>query len=88
MANMPVKLLRSKPGTSAYGQPPGIAATEADVWVHELRRDGQTLCLLMFPIDRLKELARQAYTAGHRHEGGGDGGRFCNVLIPLKDVLR
>jgi hypothetical protein len=28
--------------------------------VHELRRDGQTLCWLMFPIERLKELARTA----------------------------
>lgn len=69
-------------------QPSGIAVTEADYWVHELRRDGQTLCYLMFPINRLKELARRAYAEGRFHEGGGDGGRFCNVLIPLSWVLR
>jgi hypothetical protein len=70
------------------GQPSGIAVTEADYWVHELRRKDETLCYLMFPIDRLKELARAAYVEGHRHEGGGDGGRFCNVLIPLSDILK
>jgi hypothetical protein len=70
------------------GQPSGIAVTEADYWVHELRRDGHTLCYLMFPIERLKELARCAYTEGRFHEGGGDGGRFCNVLIPLSWVLK
>src|SRR4029077_9138132 len=59
------------------GQPSGIAVTEADYWVHELRRDDRTLCYLMFPIERLKELARDAYRTGNYHEGGGDGGRFC-----------
>jgi hypothetical protein len=70
------------------GQPSGIAVTEADYWVHELRRDGETLVYLMFPVPRLKWLAREAYKAGHFHQGGGDGGRFCNVLIPLSWVLK
>jgi len=70
------------------GRPSGIAATQADYWVHELRRDGATLCYLMFPHERLLELARKAYREGRYHEGGGDGGRFCNVLIPLKDILK
>ena len=73
---------------SQNGRPSGIAVTEADYWVHELRRDGATLCYLMFPIDRLKELARQAYAEGRYREGGGDGGRFCNILIPLSWVLK
>jgi hypothetical protein len=69
------------------GKPSGIAVTEAGYWVHELRRDDATLCYLMFPIERLKELARKAYAEGRFHEGGGDGGRFCNVLVPLSWVL-
>lgn len=73
---------------SQDGERSGIAATEADYWVHELRRDGQTLCYLMFPTERLKELARKAYKAGRYRTGGGDGGRFCNVLIPLSDILK
>jgi hypothetical protein len=70
------------------GQPSGIAITEADYWVHELRRNDQTLVYLMFPVPRLKELARAAYAAGRYHESGGDGGRFCNVLIPLSEILK
>ena len=73
---------------SQNGRPSGIAVTEAGCWVHELKRDGQTLVYLMFPIARLKELAREAYRQGHYHEGGGDGGRFCNVLISLSEILR
>jgi len=69
-------------------QPSGIAVTEAGCWVHELKRDGITLCYLMFPIERLKQLARKAYAEHRYHEGGGDGGRFCNVLIPLSWVLK
>jgi hypothetical protein len=37
------------------GHPSGIASTEASVWVHELKRDGETLVYLMFPIERLRE---------------------------------
>lgn len=70
------------------GQPSGIAITEADYWVHELKRDGKTLCYLMFPVERLKELARKAYAEGRYREGGGDGGRFCNVLIRLLEILK
>lgn len=69
------------------GQPSGIAVVEAGCWVHELKRDGKTLVYLMFPIERLKELARKAYTEGRYHEGGGDGGRFDNVLIPLSWII-
>lgn len=70
------------------GQPSGIAVTEADVWVHELRRDDGTLCWIMFPIDRIKQLTRVAIRAGRFHKGGGDGGRFCNALIPFSWVLK
>ena len=70
------------------GLPSGIAVTKADVWVHELRRDGRTLCWIMIPIERLKDLAREQYRKGNFREGGGDGGRFCNILIPLREILR
>jgi hypothetical protein len=70
------------------GRPSGIAVTEADYWVHELKRGGQTLVYLMFPVERLKELARRAYAEGRYREGGGDHGRFKNVLIPLSEILK
>jgi hypothetical protein len=63
----------------------GIATTEADIWVHELRRDGSTLVYLWF---RLKELARDYYRRGCYRTGVGDDGRFSVVLIPLKGILR
>jgi hypothetical protein len=69
------------------GQPSGIAVTEADVWAHELcSPDGQTRVWLMFPVERLKRLAREAYKAG-RWRKGGDGERFEMVLIPIKGLF-
>ena len=68
-------------------QPSGIATTKADCWVHELRRDGDTLVYLMFPIERLKTLARTAIREG-RSRVGGDGARQKMALIRLSDVLR
>lgn len=70
------------------GQPSGIAATEAGVWVHELKRDGETLCYLMFPTERLKNLAREAYKQGRHRSQAGDGGRFEVVLLRLRDILK
>jgi hypothetical protein len=69
------------------GKPSGISTTEADFWVHELRRADETVVYLMFPIDRLKALARDAIRRGRRRTGG-DGGRFDVALISLAEVLR
>ncbi len=66
------------------GKPSGIAVTKADLWVHELLRDGKTLGYLMIPVDRLKELCKRA----RRHTHAGDGGRFGVYLIPLRDILK
>lgn len=70
------------------GLPSGISTTEADVWVHELKRDGETLVYLMFPIERLKTLCRDAIPAGRWRTGAGDGGRFDVVILRLRDILR
>lgn len=70
------------------GRPSGIATTQADYWVHELKRDGATLVYLMFPIDRLKELSRTAIAKGCSRSNSGDGGRFTVALIPLMEILR
>jgi hypothetical protein len=70
------------------GQPSGISTTEADYWVHELRRDDQTLLYLMFPVDRLKCLAREAHKRGRWRSGAGDDGRFDVILLSLRDLLR
>ena len=68
-------------------KPTGIAATQATCWVHQLKRGDDTLVYLMFPIERLKALARDAIRAG-RMRLGGDGARQRVALIPLRDILR
>jgi len=70
------------------GQPSGIAATQADYWVHELRRDNETLCYLMFPLQRLKKVAKHFHDIGSKRAKSGDGGKSEVVLIPLNEVLR
>ena len=70
------------------GSPSGIATTEADYWVHELKRNGQTLLYLMFPLERLKELCRAAFRAGRTRRGVGDGGRMDVILLRLRDIIK
>ena len=76
------------------GKPSGIAITDADYWVHELRRrikgeeDGYTLVYLMFPVMRLKQICRAAYREGHWRTASGDDGKSDVVLLSLKDIIR
>lgn len=79
------------------GKPTGVASTDCDLWIHELRGKDGTLVYLMFPIERLKAKAREIYARGPLRdhpelggysERGGDGGRTSNVLIPLEEVFK
>lgn len=72
------------------GEPSGIAVCEADVWVHQLNDDdGKPLVLLVFPLERAKELARWSwrYRDGRRR-GGGDKRNIDSVVIKLHDLVR
>ena len=69
------------------GAPSGIAITEADYWVHELTRDGVSLGYLMFPIERFKEICREAYKAGKVRFGVGDNGNSDVILLKLSDII-
>lgn len=66
----------------------GISSTEADYWVHELRRDGKTLIYLMFPIEELKRVCRQAIKEGRIKKGAGDGGRSDVIILPIRDIIK
>jgi hypothetical protein len=69
------------------GRPSGISTTEADFWVHQLcDDDGSTLIYFIFPVEQLKRICRAAIRAGHFRKGGGDGGRFDNVLLKVEDI--
>jgi hypothetical protein len=68
------------------GRPSGLSVTTADLWVHELKRDGQTLIYLVIPVPRLKEICRAAIHAGRARSNAGDDGRFDVVLLSIKGL--
>jgi len=70
------------------GQPSGLAATEAQYWVHELKRDGETLVYLWWPIEHLKKICRENYSSGKHRDNAGDEGRSSVVLLKLTDLFR
>jgi len=69
------------------GKPSGIATTQANAWVHQLKRQDGTTIYLMFPVEQLKEETRKAIRAGHFRHNAGDGGRFSVALISLAELL-
>jgi hypothetical protein len=72
------------------GERSGIAACEADVWVHQLNDDqGKPLVLLVFPLERAKELARWSWRYRNgRRLGGGDKRNIDSVVVRLHDLVR
>lgn len=73
---------------ASRGKLSGISTTEADYWVHELRRDGETLVYLMFPIERLRDLVAEARLAGRIRTAAGDDGEQHLALVRLNDILK
>ena len=70
------------------GRRSGIAVTEADFWVHELRKnDDCPLVYFFIPIPHLKKLCDKYYDLGWYRHKAGDDGKSSVILIPLKDVL-
>jgi len=72
------------------GKPSGIAVCDADVWTHQLNDDdGKPLVLLVFPLERAKELARWSWRrCNGRRRGGGDKGNIDTVVVKLNDLIR
>lgn len=69
------------------GRPSGIAATQADFWVHELRRDGLTLIYLILPVWKLRQVCRQAWLEGSHRQNSGDNGYSKVILLPIAKLL-
>jgi|TARA_R110000744_G_scaffold1267_1_gene4474 hypothetical protein len=69
------------------GKPSGIAVTEAKWWVHILENGDDTFCMLMFPTEKLKEIARKYYANG-KIVNGGDDNLSKMVLLPLKEIFK
>ncbi|HTD29163.1 MAG TPA: hypothetical protein VK660_07200 [Xanthomonadaceae bacterium] len=72
---------------ASRGQPSGLSVTEADLWVHNVMRDGETLAYIMFPIKRLRDLVTLARLRGNIREHSGDGGQQTLAVIRLSDIL-
>ena len=68
------------------GKASGIAVTQAEWWVHVLADGDETVCMLLFPTDKLKEIARKAVVDG-KVVYGGDDNLSKMVLIPLKEIF-
>ena len=41
--------------TESYGKPSGLTSTEAELWVHNLVKDGELCCSLVFNTDKLRK---------------------------------
>jgi hypothetical protein len=67
-------------------RPSGLNVTEADMWVHDVQRGGETLFYLMFPMRKLRDLVTLARLRGHVRDGGDDG-QSKMALIRLTDLL-
>ena len=65
----------------------GIAVTQAKWWVHVLADGDETVCMLMFPTDKLKEIARKHVVNKAKVVDGGDDNLSKMVLIPLKEIF-
>jgi hypothetical protein len=69
----------------SYGKPSGLDATEADLWVHNLTKDGKLLCSLVFPTEVLKQLVPKASKGTVM---GGDNRASKLHLVPLKKLMQ
>ena len=68
----------------SYGKPSGLAATEADLWVHNLVKDGELVCSLMFTTKKLREIIAEMkpYTVM-----GGDNNASKLCLVSIKKLM-
>jgi hypothetical protein len=69
----------------SYGKPSGLDATESDIWVHNLVKDGKLICSLMFPTDVLRKLVPLS-TKGTVM--GGDNRASKLNLVPLDKLIK
>lgn len=69
------------------GKLSGISTTEATHWVHELCDDqGKVRFRILFEVDELKRLCREAHRLGRYKLGVGDDGQSDVILLRLKDI--
>lgn len=69
----------------SYGKPSGLTSTEAELWVHNLVKDGELCCSLVFNTDKLREVMAQMepYTVM-----GGDHKASKLYLVNIQKLLK
>jgi hypothetical protein len=68
----------------SWGKPSGINATEADIWVQNLVKDGRLIASIMIPTDVLKEVVEKS---AKRTVMGGDSNASKLLLINLEKLV-
>ena len=68
----------------SWGKPSGLEATEADVWVQNLVKDGKLLASIMIPTDVLKEILPDVSKGTVM---GGDNNASKLNLVPLGKLM-
>lgn len=73
-----------------WGNPSGIAITQADWWVHILSKDNEFIQAFIFPVPKLKDFLRAAYHEPHkfncRISDGGDDRASRIILVPISQL--
>jgi len=70
--------------TECYGKPSGLSKTEADVWAHNLVKDDEVVCTLLFNTNKLKEMMEEMKP---RTVYGGDNKASKLFLVGLRDLI-
>ena len=66
------------------GKPSGLATTEADIWVHNLIKNDEHICTLMFKTDKLREMIIEM---APRIINGGDDNASVLCLVSIKALM-
>ncbi len=69
----------------SYGKPSGLTSTEAELWVHNLVKDGQLCCSLVFNTNKLRAVMddMKPYTVM-----GGDHKASKMHLVNIQKLLK
>ena len=69
----------------SYGKPSGLTSTEAELWVHNLVKDNELCCSLVFNTDKLRQVMTkiEPYTVM-----GGDNTASKMYLVNIAKLLK
>lgn len=68
----------------SYGKPSGLTSTEAEIWVHNLVKDNELCCSLMFNTDKLRKVMKKMKP---RTVMGGDNLASKLYLVNIAKLL-